>query len=270
MPALTLAGAVRPAAHKNTRSEPRLTNANALKMTSLLLVVALGAVLAGCSVGEKTATDGASEPPEAAPAAMRLGTLSTRAALPLWVAEERGYFDEAGLPRFEVVVFASAQERDAAFAAGEIDAFAGELGDCVALEAAGSGVTLATVMLGADGDPGAPAGETTVSAGAAPTVMGIADAFMRVEGGTQAVDAMLDAWDRAVADINAEPEEFRRLLTERVRTPDSQGADAEIGTYPEHALPAKADIDAALASAQAEGMPEGSVTYEDLTLVMPE
>lgn len=248
-----------------------MTNSTAFKMTSLLLALALGAsLLAGCSKGEKTGADAGVEIPEAAPAAMRLGTLPARAALPLWVAQDKGYLAEAGLPKFEIVVFASAQERDAAFAAGEIDAVAGELADCVALEAAGSGVTLATVMLGADPKAAGSADETTASAGLAQTVLGVSDAFMRVEGGTQAVDAMLEAWDRAVADINAAPEEFRPLLTEKVRVPESQAADSAIGPYPVHALPAKADIDAVLASMKAEGRLKDEVTYEDLTLVMPE
>lgn len=248
-----------------------MTNSTAFKMTALLLTVALGAsLLAGCSTGEETAADVGAELPEAAPAAMKLGALPTRAALPLWAAQEKGYLAEAGLPKFEIVVFATAQERDAAFAAGEIDAVAGALADCVALEAAGSGVTLATVMLGADGKAGSGADETTASAGLAPTVLGVSDAFMRVEGGTQAVDAMLEAWDRAVADINAAPEEFRPLLADKAQVPESPAADGAIGPYPAHALPAKADIDAVLTSMKAEGRLKDEVTYEDLTLVMPE
>lgn len=259
------------ATHEITRSEPRLTNSTAFKMTALLLTVALGALLlAGCSTGEKTAADAGAELPQAAPAAMQLGTLPTRAALPLWVAQEKGYLAEAGLPKFEVLVFASAQERDAAFAAGEIDAVAGELADCVALEAAGSGITLATVMLAADGTPRGAASEATASGGTAPTVLGIADAFMRAEGGTQAVDAMLEAWDRAVADINAAPEEFRPLLADKAQLPEATATDAAVGAYPAHALPAKADIDAVLTSMKAEGRLKDEVTYEDLTLVMPE
>ena len=233
-----------------------MTNPTARKLTSLLLTMALGAsLLAGCSNGQETTTDTGIEVPEAAPAAMKFGTLATEDALPLWVAQEKGYFAEAGLPQFEIVVFPSAQERDAAFASGAIDALAGDLIACATLEAAGSGVTLATVMLGAD---------------AKQTVMGIADAFMREEGGTQAVDAMLEAWDRAVADINAKPEEFRPLLADKAQLPESPPAGPTIATYPAHALPTKADIDAALASMKAGGRLKGEVTYEDLTLVMPE
>lgn len=233
-----------------------MTNPNVLKMTSLLLMLALGAsLIAGCSTGEETTADTGIEIPEAAPAAMKFGTLATEDALPLWVAQEKGYLAEEGLPAFEVVVFPSAQERDAAFASGAVDAFAGDLTASISLEAAGTGVTLATVMLGA-----APA----------QTVLAVADAFMREEGGTQAVDAMLEAWDRAVTDINAAPAEFRPLLVEKAQLPESSEAGFAIATYPAHALPTKTDIDAVLTSMKASGQLKGEVTYEDLTLVMPE
>jgi NitT/TauT family transport system substrate-binding protein len=75
--------------------------------------------------------------------------LTTEDALPLWAAEELGLFDAAGLRSVEIVTFQAAQERDAAFAAGEIDAFMGDIIAAAQLEAGGSPVTIATVMLGA-------------------------------------------------------------------------------------------------------------------------
>lgn len=222
----------------------------------MVAVLAVAAVqLAGCARGDKTTADTARDIPEAAPAAMKFGTLPIQDALPLWVAQEKGYLAEEGLPAFEVVVFPSEKERDAAFVAGSIDAFAGDLAACASLEAAGSGVTLATVMLGE---------------GPEQTVMAVADAFMRREGGTQAVDALLKAWDRAVADIDATPEEFRPLLAEKAQLPGTPKADFVIGTHSTRTLPAKADIDAVLSRMKADGRLKAEVTYEDLTLVMPE
>ncbi len=89
------------------------------------------------------------EPREPEPKPVVIGTLPTEDMLPLWVAEERGLFEAAGLPSVEIVTFQAAQERDAAFVAGEIDAFMGDIIACAVLEAGGAPVTIATVMLGA-------------------------------------------------------------------------------------------------------------------------
>jgi NitT/TauT family transport system substrate-binding protein len=88
-----------------------------------------------------------------APAPIVIGTLPTEDMLPLWVAQEEGLFDEAGL-EITIINFQAAQERDAAFVAGEIDAFMGDIIASAALEAGESGVTLATVMLGATSEEG--------------------------------------------------------------------------------------------------------------------
>jgi ABC-type nitrate/sulfonate/bicarbonate transport system substrate-binding protein len=66
-----------------------------------------------------------------------IGTLPTEDMLPLWVAEEEGLFAEYGLDSVEIVTFQAAQERDAAFVAGEIDAFMGDIIAAAQLEAAG-------------------------------------------------------------------------------------------------------------------------------------
>lgn len=334
-----------------------------VRMKSLVLMVALVAALAlvGCAGGQST--DAVQpEVAEVAASPIRFGTLPTEDALPLWVAGDKGYFEEEGLPSFEIVVFQSAQERDAALAAGAIDAYMGDLIASANLEASGSKVTLATVMLGADqsqgrfgvvaakgweGGAGAtgiaklagvPVGTSSATiqeyvldglmaeAGVAPadvkveevkkvpvrfellmagkieaaalpepflslaemegavlladdtsskanlsqTVLGVSDDFMRAEGGTQAVDAMLRAWDRAVADINADPDAFRALLIEQARLPKPLEATYRLNAYPTHALPEKAEVDAVLTWMRDKGYLKAEVTYEDLTLIMPE
>ncbi|MBE0418080.1 MAG: ABC transporter substrate-binding protein, partial [Coriobacteriia bacterium] len=88
------------------------------------------------------------------PVPVVIGTLPTEDMLPLWVAEERGLFAEYGLDSVEIVTFQAAQERDAAFVAGEIDAFMGDIIAAAQLEAAGTPVTIATVMLGATPEEG--------------------------------------------------------------------------------------------------------------------
>ncbi len=116
----------------------------------LLLVVALGAALSAVGCAEQAATP---EPDKLAPAAdpipVKIGTLPTEDSLPLWVAEQEGLFTAAGLPSVEIVVFQSAQERDAALAARAIDGFMGDIIAAANLEAGGTPVTIATIMLGA-------------------------------------------------------------------------------------------------------------------------
>jgi NitT/TauT family transport system substrate-binding protein len=105
------------------------------------------ATLGGCAPQAETEPTTAPRIPEPVPVV--IGTLPTEDMLPLWVAEEEGLFPEYGLDSVEIVTFQAAQERDAAFVAGEIDAFMGDIIAAAQLESAGAPVTIATVMLGA-------------------------------------------------------------------------------------------------------------------------
>lgn len=87
------------------------------------------------------------------PAPIKIGVLPTEDSLPFWVAEREGLFAAAGL-EVEIVVFQAAQERDTAFASGAVDAFMGDIIAAANLEAAGSPVALATVMLGQTAEEG--------------------------------------------------------------------------------------------------------------------
>jgi len=109
------------------------------------LALALSALsLAGCAREE--VADEPAVPQDPAP--LVIGTLPTEDMLPLRVAEERGLFAEFGLYSVEIVTFQAAQERDIALVAGEIDAFTGDIIAAAQLEAAGTPVTIGTVMLG--------------------------------------------------------------------------------------------------------------------------
>ena len=88
------------------------------------------------------------------PSAVRIGTLATEDSLPLWVAEKMGYFATEGLTDVKIVLFQSAQERDAAFSSGAIDAYMGDIIAAANLEAAGAKNTIKTIMLGADQSQG--------------------------------------------------------------------------------------------------------------------
>lgn len=111
-----------------------------------LLVVVVVAMLGGASVAG--CTPPSSGGTAAAPVKVRIGTLTTEDALPLWVAERDGLFKKAGL-EVSITVFQSAQERDAALTAGAIDGFMGDMIAAVALRAGGVPVKVTTIMLGA-------------------------------------------------------------------------------------------------------------------------
>ena len=125
------------------------------RMLAFVLCVALLAAIAltGCS-SASTSGQGGSGSAAAKPLPIRIGTLPTEDSLPLWVAQARGYFATEGIPKVEIVEFQSAQERDAAFASGAIDAFMGDVIAAANLSAAGKSNTIETVMLGADQSQG--------------------------------------------------------------------------------------------------------------------
>lgn len=115
------------------------------KTIALLTTFALaGSLLVGCS---KTAEEKPAADTEVKLAPVRIGVLPTEDSLPLWVADQEGLFKKAGL-EVTFVDFQAAAERDAAFTAGEIDAFMGDMIAAALLEQGGTGVTIGTVMLG--------------------------------------------------------------------------------------------------------------------------
>jgi NitT/TauT family transport system substrate-binding protein len=86
---------------------------------SLATVLVIAAVSLGCS-----AQPAASNKDEA-PLSLKVGVLPIVDALPMYVAEQEGFFAERKV-QVELVLFQSALERDAALVAGQID---GELND---------------------------------------------------------------------------------------------------------------------------------------------
>ncbi|MGV8083551.1 MAG: ABC transporter substrate-binding protein [Coriobacteriia bacterium] len=123
---------------------------------ALMALMLSGAfVLSGCSSDKKATGEASGSNGSAAkPAAIKIGTLATQDSLPLWVAEDKGYFAKEGLGDVEIVVFQSAQECQAAFQAGAVDALMTDLIVAAKLQAAGTPVTIPTVMLGSDTSQG--------------------------------------------------------------------------------------------------------------------
>ncbi len=290
-------------------------------MAAMLVAVVL---VSGCSAADKPA-EPAAQTPAVEPSPVKIGTLPTEDSLPLWVAEDMGYFATNGLNDVEIVTFQSAQERDAAFASGAIDAYMGDIIAAANLEAGGAPNTIETVMLGADQSQGrfavvvppksevksltelkgvpvgtssatiqeyvldglmAEAGvaetdvkkeevkkvpvrfellmagklkgaalpepfvtlaeqggativgdDTKATANLSQTVLVFSDTYLAEAGGRAAADAVLEAWDVAVGDINKAPENYRKALVEKARLPEPLAETYNVNTYPTAQVP---------------------------------
>lgn len=121
------------------------------KIIAGLLILALSILAIGCSSaktgtstseGEKGKTEKAS-----APTTIKIGTLPTEDTLPIYVAQQKGIFEDRGLD-VQVTVFKSAQERDAALQAGQIDGFMGDIVAVAALQQSGTPVSIVSTLLG--------------------------------------------------------------------------------------------------------------------------
>ena len=320
------------------------------------LLLACVLTLSGCATADEPTTDtGATDDGAAAePAALVIGTLATQDALPLWVAEERAYFGDAGLTDVEIVTFQSAQECQAAFTAGSVDALMTDIIVAAKLHASGTPVYIPTVMLGADtaegrfavvaapgsgitsieqlaGVPvGTAAGTITeyildklmAEAGVAAadvakeevpkmpvrfqlvmsgqlkaaslpepfvTLAGLQGATI-VEGGDDtaaaenisqsvlvmnreyisspegaaSLDALLEAWDLAVADLNATPDDFRVTLVAKAGLPEALADTYEVSSYPAAQQPSADQVQAILDWMAERGYLTAEVTPADL------
>jgi NitT/TauT family transport system substrate-binding protein len=103
------------------------------KLLFLFFMLAAGLVLGGCGGSE--------------PAKIRLGMLPIADNLPFWVAEQKGYFKDAGL-NVELIDFPSALERDSAFVARQIDVGVGDLLAVAVMNNSGTGVKAVAIAQG--------------------------------------------------------------------------------------------------------------------------
>lgn len=320
-------------------------------MTSISRWVARSAVtfmILGLLAGTGCAPRASDEPdgsgtPEVTPAAIRIGTLATQDALPLWVAEERGYFEDQGLPAAEIITFQSATECQTAFTSGAVDALMTDIIVAANLQASGTPVKLATVMLGSNAAEGrfavvaapgssmasmadlrgvavgtasatiteyildklmeeagysaadvqreevgkmpvrfqllmegqlkaavlpepfvtlAEQGGAAVVAGGDDTkakqnvsqsVLCVSAEYEGTEEGAASVEAVLAAWDAAVADINAAPDSFRQVLVDKARLPEPLAGTYTVSSYPKAAPPTPEAIQTVLDWMAAKG-----------------
>lgn len=333
-------------------------NRAAVTRTTTALLLAASLVLAGCSAAEEPqsgtdATDGSGSV-AAEPAPLVIGTLATQDALPLWVAEEQGYFADAGLTDVQIVTFQSAQECQAAFTAGSVDALMTDIIVAAKLQASGTPVVIPTVMLGADTAEGrfaivaAPGSGITTLKGLAGIPVGTAagtiteyvlDKLMAEAGvdaaevakeevpkmpvrfqllmsgqlkaaslpepfvtlaqqqgatvvaggddtaaaenisqsvlvvsreytsspeGAAALEALLEAWDAAVDDLNATPDDFRTTLVEKAGLPEALGTTFKVSSYPKAQPPTTDQVQAVLDWMAERGYLTAEVTPADL------
>ncbi|MHB1135600.1 MAG: ABC transporter substrate-binding protein [Coriobacteriia bacterium] len=320
----------------------------------ITMAIALVAALAlvGCApAGESPSVPDTGSPE---PAALVIGTLATQDALPLWVAEERGYFADSGLTDVEIVTFQSALECQAAFTAGSVDALMTDIIVAAKLHASGTPVVIPTVMLGADtgegrfaivaapgsdittladlaGEPvGTAAGtiteyvldklmieagvdaadivkeevpkmpvrfqllmsgqltaaslpepfvtlaelegatvvtggdDTTAGENISQSVLAVSREYTSSPEGAAALDALLAAWDLAVDDLNATPDDFRSTLVGKAGLPEPLADTYQVSSYPRAQPPAPERVQAVLDWMAERGYLTAEVTPTDL------
>ncbi len=92
-----------------------------MEKRNALIIIALGLAAVVVAAGALVVLS-----PQPEKEKLRIGVLPVIDTLPLYVAEEEGLFDREGID-VELVEFNSALERDAAFSAGSIDGYFGDL-----------------------------------------------------------------------------------------------------------------------------------------------
>ncbi|HEY8346049.1 MAG TPA: MetQ/NlpA family ABC transporter substrate-binding protein [Symbiobacteriaceae bacterium] len=124
------------------------------RITSLLLAVTLAAgVVAGCSKPRNAYNQPNEEPGDTTPVTLVIGQMPAPDGLPFWIAEAKGYFEQQGV-HVELKTFKSANERDAALMAGEIDGMLADPLAAATLYAAGTKVKIVSLGLGATPEEG--------------------------------------------------------------------------------------------------------------------
>lgn len=126
----------------------------ALSLVAALALALMALSLVGCSGGDSSDSDASSDDvAQSELAVVRIGTMPTEDFLPMWVAEQDGLFEQAGIEA-ELVVFDSAQTLSSAIAAGEVDMAMVDVMRAAKLCEAGTSVEIEWVTLGTEADQG--------------------------------------------------------------------------------------------------------------------
>lgn len=105
-----------------------------LRITVVAVMVVIVVVAAGAFVMLRPQDDDT----------IKIGVLPVIDTLPLYVAQEQGLFEKEGV-NVKLVQFNSAAERDAAFTAGQIDGYFGDMVNTLVLKSTGQDVKVVTV-----------------------------------------------------------------------------------------------------------------------------
>lgn len=318
-------------------------------ITSLIIVLSVAVI--GCAGQESKPRQDGQAGTSTEPIAIKIGTLTTEDLLPLWVAEQKGYFAEEGVSSVEIVTFQSPLEVNAALTSGSIDAAMGDALNAAALFAGGTEVRMPFVTLGEDptqgrfavvASPGSSAtsiedlagvpvgiGSNTileymfdtmmaeagvaedkvlkeeikaipvrfemlmagqVKAAALPasfvslaekqgavvvaddtkgdknltqSIFMVTEEYMDAPGGAETIEAVMRVWDRAVDDVNANPDEFRQTLVEKAKLPEVLKDSYAVSTYPMAKLPTSGMVDPLLTWMKSKGYLTVDLTYDD-------
>ena len=162
---------------------------------SLIALTTFGALaLTGCASSTVPPSSASSD----AMPALRVGTLQTDDLLPLWVAEDQGMLQAAGLD-VTITTFQSAQDQIAAVTAGQIDAIMTDMVVGAQLSAGGTPMRYVTLM------QGAPAG---VVAGADTGITTAAD-LAGVETGCASPTILEFIYDKALTDAGVPADQIK-------------------------------------------------------------
>ena len=79
----------------------------------------------------------------------------------------------------------------------------------------------------------------------------------------KAVRLFLKAWDRAAADINANPESYRELLLKKIRVPKNVQKTYKIPPYPRREIPSAGQWEDVMEWMVSKGLLESALPYKD-------
>jgi NitT/TauT family transport system substrate-binding protein len=78
------------------------------------------------------------------------------------------------------------------------------------------------------------------------------------------VRKFLTAWDKAVKELNANPEKYRDLMIKEGRVPESVKDTYQMPPFPEAGVPAEAEVADVLAWMREKGLLSRDLSYQDV------
>lgn len=101
---------------------------NSIKVVALIIAMSIF-MFSGCTVGNNTEVTESKTEEVSADMNLKIGVMPAVDAAPIFVAQEKGYFEQLGLD-LEVELFTSGQDRQSALQTGQVD---GAISDIIAL-----------------------------------------------------------------------------------------------------------------------------------------